>query len=52
MQEAWLVRESIADNLEKQIKVYVEFLDTKKVFDTVWQDGFHKLFYIGLQGKT
>ena len=53
MQASWLVRESIAGNLEKQKNVYIGLSDTKKAFDTVWQDRlFYKLFDNGQQGKT
>ena len=50
---AWLVRETIAFNIENKKNVYVGLLDTKKAFDTVWQDGlFVKLFDSGVNGKT
>ncbi len=49
----WLVRESIADNVEKGNNVYVGLLDIKKAFDSVWHEGlFHKLFKYGIRGKT
>lgn len=53
LQTAWLLRESIAFNREKGNTVYIGLLDTKKAFDTVWQDGlFFKLHEYGLNGKT
>jgi len=53
MHTTWLVRECIADNMEKGKNVYVGLLDIMKAFDSVWQDGlFHKLYKYGLNGKT
>ena len=50
---AWLIREIIYHNLKTVENVYVVLLDTRKAFDTVWQDGlFFKLFNIGISGKT
>ena len=53
LHSAWLVREALADNRERNKSVFVGLLDSKKAFDTVWQDGlFFKLYEIGLKGKT
>ena len=53
LHSAWLVREALADNRERDKSVFVGLLDSKKAFDTVWQDGlFFKLYEIGLTGKT
>lgn len=53
MHATWLVREAIADNMERGKGVYVGLLDIKKAFDTVWQEGlFYKLYHNGLNGKT
>ncbi len=50
---AWLIREIITYNVENSQSVYVVLLDTRKAFDTVWQDGlFYKLYHYGLNGKT
>ena len=49
---AWVVREIIIENIEYNNPVYLALLDTKKAFDTVWQDGlFFKLDEIGIKGK-
>lgn len=38
--------------LERDLDVYVVFLDNEKVFNSVWYVGlFYKLFYIGINGK-
>ena len=53
MHATWLVRETIADNIERGKSVYVGLLDIKKAFDSVWHEGlFYKLFNYGLNGKT
>ena len=50
---AWLVRENINHNLQKYENVFVVSLDTRKAFDTVWQNGlFYNLFNAGINGKT
>jgi hypothetical protein len=50
---AWLVKETIHANLDKGKSVYVGILDTKKAYDTVWQDGlFHKIYTLGICGKA
>ena len=42
---AWLLRETVAANIEQDACVYVSLLDTTKAFDTVWVSGlFHKLY--------
>jgi hypothetical protein len=41
---AWLLRETVATNVEKDSSIFVALLDTSKAFDTVWVDGlFYKL---------
>ena len=53
MHSAWLVKESIAENLEKEIPSYIGLLDIQKAFDTIWQNGmFYKMHEAGIQGKT
>ena len=50
---AWLVKETICAHVENSGNVYIGLLDTKKAFDTVWQDGlFFKLYRLGLRGKV
>ena len=50
---AWLVQETIAKYVEEEKNVYVSLLDTKKAYDSVWQDGlFYILYNAGLNGKT
>ena len=40
----WLLRETVAANLELDSPVYVALIDAAKAFDTVWIDGlFYKL---------
>ena len=44
MHTTWMLRETIAYNLEKKSSIYVGLLDTSKAFDSVWVDGaFYKL---------
>lgn len=54
LHSAWLVREIISFNVEKNNDTFICLLDTKKAFDSVWQDGLlYKLFNeTGLHGKT
>ena len=53
LHSAWLVREAIGSNIENGKNVFIGLLDTKKAFDTVWQDGlFYKLYENGITGKT
>ena len=49
---SWLLRESIAHNIEFRDTVYVGLLDTSKAFDTVWTQGmFYKLYKTGIDTK-
>jgi hypothetical protein len=50
---AWLLRETVAANVNQGSPVYVALLDTTKAFDTVWVNGlFHKLFKSNIDGKV
>ena len=50
---AWLIREIIAENVDKGKTVYIGLLDIKKAYDTVWHNGlFYQLYNIGINGKT
>ncbi len=49
---ALILRENVAHNLNKGSAVYTVLLDTKKAFDTVWQNGlFYKLKQYGMDKK-
>jgi hypothetical protein len=44
-----VLRESVAYNVERGSNVHVVLLDTRKAFDTVWQDGlFYQLHLMGM----
>ena len=45
VQVAWILRETIAVNREKNGQVFVALLDTEKAFDTVWINGLFKKLY-------
>ena len=48
----WLLRETVACNIEKGNSVYVALLDTAAAFDTVWIDSMLIRFYkTGVEGK-
>ena len=50
---SWLVQEAIAKNVEIDKNIYICLLDTKKAYDSVWQDGlFYTLYNEGINGKT
>ena len=50
---SFVLQEATLDAIENGSKIYSCFLDSAKVFDTVWVDGlFFKLFNLGIQGKT
>jgi len=52
LQSTWLLRETIASNLEQGNNVYVALLDTAAAYDTVWIDGLLvKFFNTGVEGK-
>ena len=45
---AWLLREALPDNRERDKSVFVGLLDSKKAFNTLCQDGlFVKLYEFG-----
>ena len=49
---SFLLRETIAHNLEQDSAMYVWLLDTRKAFDTVWINGLlFKLLDAGITGK-
>ena len=48
----WLLRETIAYNLERGCEVWVCMLDIRKAFDTVWIDGLlYSLYRTGIDDK-
>jgi hypothetical protein len=48
----WLLRETIAYNLERGSDVWVCMLDIRKAFDTVWIDGLmYRLYLTGIDDK-
>ena len=50
---SWLVQEAIAKNVEIDKNIYICLLDTKKAYDSVWQDRlFYTLYNEGINGKT
>ena len=53
MHVAWLVKECISKHLDAGQTVYTCLLDTKKAYDSVWQNGlFYALFSYGINGKS
>ena len=50
---AFLLQETISQQLESHNKVFVCYLDVSKAFDGVWTDGlFYSLRNLGIHGKT
>ena len=48
----WLLRETIAYNMEQGCTVFVVLLDTAAAFDTVWINGMlYKFYKTGVEGK-
>ena len=53
LHSAWLEGEAIGSSIKNGKNVFIGLLDTKKAFDTAWQDGlFYKLFENGITVKT
>ena len=50
---AFLLQETVSEQLESHRKIFVCYLDVSKAFDGVWIDGlFYSLRNLGIQGKT